>query len=1034
MTKAEILEFTGLTEKQFYKKYKKPEDWEKSSMGKKLMAKSGGSFKAHKMYGPKGEVKTAKTLKEHLALKKKGWGHESPKAQFGSTFGSNFGGVNTNIQGLGDDALQGPEGFGDGSGAGLGDIGNMASAGIGAIGAVMDLDERLKQERNAEDKSKQSLLSTGVGLQASVATANEAKKYKPKLNKFNHPEQFVTTGENLYPVGGVGSNPISKTGGKYKAQDGGTFNGEYMPLVNPNQQKQFSQGGYLKSENGFDISNLQWGAGEYSGMANGITNKLNGPDGTSASGQFAGEALGTIGNKLLPGVGGAIGEFVGENIFNDIGGRVARTRRNDAGAQSNIQAIQNNAGAASLHSGNVATRNGQTFKSYRSGGNMRGDYVSPNPSALDTMKMGGNLKTLWGGEAETVAYNPYSGGESIMFKGNSHETRDTKTAETGIGIAYGDGAMIEPEGNIAENGMSSSVQKIEVEGGEPAFESNDELKIIGDMFVMKELLPLIDDDRVEGKKMKHFVGKDIHGDEIKANKLLINSSKLANDSDSSDLLSIKTAETNKEAAEMIQKKAARTKETLANVQEIQNDLFNYLGADANKFIKTGKLVKDPMRDYNSSLSEMSKNGKIVKAQTGPPTGKSLKLNTLPDDEKVYKSAAEAEKDGYVLNKKTGNYERSVGNKVEEAELEIGANETYKPQSKTDDGLYGDVTMESFEKAKAANSWFDWSGFDPTNKNDVLRYQNEFNKKAEKSGSKVRINPDGYFGNQTQSAMFTPETAGSEPSVEVANIENVETTTTEETTSNPLGLIGNLFNRRKNTKDYSMDPNQISGEIYSLISNREEPVDSRFFTPSLRSPYDISLQAQKNEAIQQNRSMMRNPIFMNNPASAAMASSQTYNQLQEINEREFIANQQMKDTIYSGNLEKIDQAKMMNLGIADQQQDRMIQGRANTRKEKIDALSSISNKQANFERDNRRNKVLANMYPTFGFDDDYQTRVQGTANFNIPGQGTTGYQSLINQLFTQHANKQQDETATAKYGKKVTKNNKNSNILRAIRNL
>ena len=33
------------------------------------------------MYNPKtGKSKQAKTLKEHLALKKKGWGHNPPKA------------------------------------------------------------------------------------------------------------------------------------------------------------------------------------------------------------------------------------------------------------------------------------------------------------------------------------------------------------------------------------------------------------------------------------------------------------------------------------------------------------------------------------------------------------------------------------------------------------------------------------------------------------------------------------------------------------------------------------------------------------------------------------------------------------------------------------------------------------------------------------------------------------------------------------------------------------------------------------------
>jgi len=1039
--KADILKFTGLTEKEFYNKYKDSKAWEKSSMGKKFKAKSGGSFKAHKMYGPKGEVKTAKTLKEHLALKKKGWGHESPKAQFGRTFGSNFGNVDTDIQGLGDDALNGPEGFGDGSGAGfggMGNIGNMASFGVGAIGAVKKYDEKRRQEQKVRNIAEQSYKATGVGLDASVAIANEQKKYKPNLNNFNHPEQFVTSGENLLPVDGVGTTAISKTGGRYKAENGGMFNGEFMPIVNPNQQKQFNQGGYLKAQTGFDMSNLQWGAGEYSGIADAATNLATGNEGPSASGEFAGEALGTVGNMIAPGVGGAIGKFVGENVFNDLSGNVAATERYNKGTQRNVLGIQNNVGASTLHSGNVATRNGRSLPSYRSGGNMKGNYVPPNPSALDTMKLGGQLKTLWGGEAETVAYNPYAGGESLMFKGNSHETRDPRTAETGIGIAYGDGAMEEPEGINAESG-SSSVKKIEVEGGEPAYESTDkngekQMNIIGDMHFLKSSLEYIGDDRAEGKKMKNFIAKDIHGDEIKANKMMLSVSKIGNDADS-DSLDNSTANIKEQAAQLILKNAADTKERVALVQDMQNKIFDSLGADANKFIKTGKIVNDPMRGYNSSVSEMSKNGKIVKAQTGPPTDKPLDLNTLPDEEKVYKSVAEAEKDGYVLNKQTGKYERTVGNKVEKAELEIGANETYDRQSRTDDGLYGNVTMKTLEEAKAANPWFDWTDFDPSNKSDVKEYQNEFNKRAEEAGSDVRINPDGMFGNQTSSARFTPATEGSEPSVEIANIEDAdtETTTTEQTTINPMfNAIGSLFNLRKKTNDYTMNPNQLGGEIYSLISNRDEPVDARFFTPSLRSPYDISLQAQKNDAISQNRAMMRNPVFANNPASAAMASAQTYSQLQKINEQEFIANQQMKDAVYSGNLEKIDQAKMMNLGIADQQQDRMTQGRANTRKERIDALSSIGNKQANFERDNRRNKVLANMYPTFGFDNDYQAQVETPTTFNIPGQGPTGLASIINEIFQRLP--KQEETSTAKYGKKVTKNNKNSNILKALRNL
>ena len=1142
--KADILNFTGLTEKEFYDEYKDQKDWEESSMGKKFKAKkfkakTGGSFKAHKMYDSKGKSKMAKTLKEHLALKKKGWGHDAPKAQFGSQFGSNFGGVDTNILDLDGNPINTSGGFGE-----IMNSGAVQNFGVPILNDAIEISGEIKAQKEALGLAKQNRQVSDIALQASKTTPEKVDR------SYVRPEDFTNTGEEFFPVYGVGTNALAKhggtykaqdgtstkntspqmkkyllaledmkikrdaigrndkeqlasftgrnksftpysnnelardfselqqlrqaaglgameeasilfphvgqqmrggfnsmfgtnfkNGGAYKAQDGGMFNGEYMPLVNPNQQKAFGQGGYLRqAQQGGQVpstvtpttttylSQFQ----QLGNIANQATDLIKSPNELSASGKFAGgvgESLGSL-------VGmGKVGKFIGENVFNDMSGNLSATRRYNKGTERNISAITNNLGAVNLHSNNVATRNGGNVPSYRSGGNMRGDYVSPNPSALDTMAMGGQLKTLWGGKAETVAYNPYSGGESVMFKGNSHETRDSKVAETGIGVSYGDDSMGSSEQLQYSMGGESQAD-VEVEGGEPAFESiSDEgkkkLEIIGDMFVMKELLPLIGDDRIKGKKMKNFVGKDIHSDEVKANNIINTAAKISNDS-SSDSLALKTAEVKEYAGNIRLMNAANTKKAVANVQEFQNVLFDHLGADANKFMKTGKLIPDPMRADNNSI-ESSKNGKTLKAQNGPPTDNSLDLNTLPDEEKVYKSVAEAEKDGYVLNKQTGKYERTVGNKVEKAELEIGANETYDRQSKTDDGLYGNVTMEIFEEAKAANPWFDWTDFDPSNKSDVKKYQNEFNKRAEEAGSDVRINPDGMFGNQTSSAKFTPATEGSEPSVEIANIEDADTTTTEQTTINPMfNALGNLLNQRKKTNDYTMDPNQISGELYSAISNREEPVDARFFTPSLRTPYDISLQAQKNDVISQNRAMMRNPVFANSPASQSMASAETYAQLERINQNEFIANQQMKDAVYSGNLEKIDQAKMMNMGIADQQQDRMLQGRANTRKERIDALTSIGNKYAQHDRDVRRNQVLANMYPTFGFDDNYQTQVQSPATFNIPGQGSTGVQGLLNQILQKLPN--QEKSATAKYGKKVTKNNKNSNILREMRNL
>ena len=55
------------------------------SMGEEVQTfKEGGKFKPHMMYDPKTKKsKKAMTYKEHLALKKKGWGHEVPKGQEG---------------------------------------------------------------------------------------------------------------------------------------------------------------------------------------------------------------------------------------------------------------------------------------------------------------------------------------------------------------------------------------------------------------------------------------------------------------------------------------------------------------------------------------------------------------------------------------------------------------------------------------------------------------------------------------------------------------------------------------------------------------------------------------------------------------------------------------------------------------------------------------------------------------------------------------------------------------------------------------
>ena len=90
-----------------------------------------------------------------------------------------------------------------------------------------------------------------------------------------------------------------------------------------------------------------------------------------------------------------------------------------------------------------------------------------------------------------------------------------------------------------------------------------------------------------------------------------------------------------------------------------------------------------------------------------------------------------------------------------------AREFIKGQSRTELGTYekeGEkVGTDEVQALKENNPWFDWENFDPAKKEDVKRFQEEYNAKAPE-GQKIKV--DGKLGAQTASAYVpykqTPE--------------------------------------------------------------------------------------------------------------------------------------------------------------------------------------------------------------------------------------------------------------------------------------
>jgi len=754
-------------------------------------------FEAHMMYDPKtGKGYKANKPADHERMKKLGYLHademkKTSKAQVGDQISGMEGladfnqgqeqytGLRKNYSNAQYNEDGSPMNFMQRSGSELGDEdGFFEKVGGKVLSDVFKFKDMFEAQKEQERRLKQQLKITDLAVTA-------AKSQPEKIEReYVRPEDFANTGEEFFPVYGVGTNVLAKHGGAYKAQNGGMFNDPgYTPLVNVNQVKSFGRGGMLgsnsylvpKAQGGFDFGNFSYGSNQQaSQLADqmGINN--------DAGSQVGGEIGGTIGSLFGP-----IGKIAGTFLGRGVGDLLDRSDRRQEEMTNDIMQ-----GETDLAYSAIGPQIQAGYASYaREGGS-----IPSNPSMLDTMKMGGELKTLWGGEAETVSYNPYAGGESIRFKGNSHNYLDPKTGQTGIGVAYG------------KDSVANNEAVVEVEN-EPAQQLRDgggteNLVVYGDLKIPKNFVDELGDDRAKGKKFKNYVDI-LNEDESKINKTMEKASELAldaNDNTPVGQLESSTSDAIIKGGDMKLKAIADKKMMLADLQSALNDTFDELEMKGNEFITKGNVVDDPERAMNNmaksgieikpenrgkftawakernmsvpaaanmvmanpdkyskgvvAMANFAKN--FAKNGAGVPKAQNGNFNNQLAKEEKKLSVEEAEEQGYTFNDKTKKWERQVGDTIEAIDPTAGAlDKIRKGQSRRSEGYYGNVTVKEFEESKKANSWFDWENFDPSSEADVLRFQKEFNKRAKEAGADALIKEDGKFGEQTASARFTP---------------------------------------------------------------------------------------------------------------------------------------------------------------------------------------------------------------------------------------------------------------------------------------
>tara|TARA_R110000868_G_scaffold206768_5_gene455645 strand:+ start:1413 stop:4889 length:3477 start_codon:yes stop_codon:yes gene_type:complete len=1018
------------------------------------------------------------------------------------------------------------------------------------VGGVLGAIPKIKEQQLAIKKAKQSSKLTGV--QADVI---DSARNQPIKRQYIRPEDVIVQPEQMFPSYGVGTNVLARDG----AEIANTFapgniydDGGYEPLNDSERLKQYQTGGGLdKFSSAFNktginpasLSGFLGGTGYESGgfgdIGTGVANilpkvltgkaaSLAGPIGMAAG--FIGGAVDSAMKQkeqaYLKQAGKNINRMVGSQLGGDLrsaypgvfkdGGWVSHDWQPQMITQFGEHKLSD-----LLHPPHDADM-------LRAGGHIK-SYTPPSEGAMETFAMGGDLKTMWGGYAEPMSYNPYlpDGGETVMFKGQSHDETDGK-GNTGIGVMYGQ-------------------NPVEVERGEPAVKlkdgssGDDSLVVYGNLKIPNQFLHEIGDPKAKGKKFKHYA-KDLSKQEAKQNKIIEKSSEQLdgiNVITPFDKLKLASLNANIMGGNMKLKDIAEKKMNAAAVQNAINDTSEELALDADYLAKgVVKIDKKALKEQKAKYGI-----DIPKAQPGISLGGAAGLYNAPStDYKTLDERFEKTKTDALSLLKRLYPDKKVEIKEASGDRDISTQRGLHASgaSKTDvsihnlggakdlviyvDGkLVSDPTVYANTVHTAARKHglynLDWKA-DPFHVSAIpegkgsaytsliqkypelknketykktIAHLSDLAKKNQLTKSELNAYKQLIGGDASGLTPYNFDyqaVAGNYPKMEWEDVNVPTTTSTTEKKDEPSvvtppvekkkqevpvtpykrNLMMDAFNQVlpyiRPSDAEQLDPMQLTGEMYAMSQNQVEPVWAQKIQPDLSTPYDISLQ----DIINQNQADYNATQRMvgYNPAALASLNAQKYEANQKVLGEQFRLNQGEKQRVYEQNRNLLNQFKLQNLGILDQQYQRQAEALSKTKAITQAALNSVSSKIAQNKLENRTLQTYENTYnyrysPNFraqNMNPLWQPNVptvyngpDGTKYTEMPVKDnsgnviyykqvpvTNGQPSLSTPGIT-NANAplgpepyNPEEPVSGKKGLKIKKNNLNSSIVKALKNI
>jgi len=936
--KAEILKIAKCKDgASFYKKYPTEEafmkvhgkEFKKAQQGAAIMASFGQTPKQGLGYTPGQNSGMPTQLGYNLSGNATG-------QQFGFN-GYPLNGVSTQQTITGQTSVDATKGLG--KGGGLGEMAALTNLPGQIAKGIKDIKAEKAARKNAEMWEKVSK----VNLDASRSTDVDInRQLADNMTKKREAMMPVNTGEEFFPIYGVGTNALAKNGKALKNKVGG----------NPTEIQNTYAPKTLYTDLGYAQAGATIPGADIFGQA---TSMAYGDNAGSQLGGSLGGAVGSIFGPVGSVIGGEIGKFAGYALDQNPD-KMRRAREN---TQKNVGMMATNNWGKSLQQQNsgymedggwvshdwlpqVITNFGNhtmkslmkpdpTMDTLRAGGHLQ-RYTAPSEQAMQTMTMGGDLQTHWGGHAETMSQNPYlpEGGETVMFRGNSHEESDGR-GNTGIGVTYGQ-------------------SPVEVERGEPAVKLQDggsldsNLVVFGNLKIPNEYTPILGDDKAKGMKFKNYIA-DLSKTEVKQNKIINRASIVVNELDPNSAfkkLTLASQQANILGANMTLKNIAGKKQKAADLQQAIKDVADDNGYDVDalakgkiEYAKLGTTLSKAQDGYKSKYGITPWEGNKSGYGKGDKTKSSFTAKEWDDV---------ADKLGF----------KGKGNKAFQEFL------VTNPASK-------DIVKKRHQELYGKDPFID----------DKLGYGWAADELKNSAPSSELLKPRGGQS-VTLSPKFEPKLAPITPYDGPVEVEK-NGFPWQQAMNEVLPYL------RPSDSD-TLDPRQLTGEMYALSNNQQEPVYAQGFNPQLTVPYDISMQDVLNKNQADFRAAQRTMGY--NPAAQANLAAQQYQANQGVLGDQFRANQEMQNKTYAQNRQALDQAQMTNLGIFSQQADKQSQAKSNTKAQTQAALQSISAKMLENEAKNKELKTYENLY-NYRFGNDQKAQNWNPlAQWNMQGSGTT----------------------------------------------